>query len=142
MNQTLKVTVDAIKHERGKDGEALTVLHLELPNNTDMKHLQKAHRLSKKRESREIVTFTLRVYGGGDKRTWNVTSKGSKSKDFKTVAVIEVYFNESARFERYFNDANSGAYDVELTVDIQALMTPSPLFPPNDDDNDDNGVKA
>ncbi|GAA5514925.1 hypothetical protein Dcar01_03689 [Deinococcus carri] len=140
MKNTLKVTVDAIKHERDKDGVPFTTLHLELPSGTDLKFLQRAHLITRKKESREVATFTLRIYGGGDRRTWRLTSKGSKTKDYRVVAVLEVYFNEQARFERYFDPADPTAYDVELDVEIEEPTTP--LFGKRDDDSESEGMSA
>lgn len=140
MKRTLKVAVDAIKHERDQEGQPFTTLHLELPDNTELRHLQRAHRISRKKDTREVATFTLRIYGGGDRRTWTVTSRGSKTKDFKVVAVVEVYFNAQARFEKYLDPADRTAYDVELTVEIEEPTTP--LFPKKDDDSESEGMSA
>jgi len=139
MKQTLKVNVDAIKHERDKEGVPFTTLHLELPSGADLKYLQRAHRATK-RDGREVATFVLRVFGGGDRRTWRLTSKGSKTKDYKVVAVVEVHFNEHARFEQYFDPASPDTYDLELTVEIEEPTTP--LFPPKDEDRDGEGLSA
>ncbi|WP_104990891.1 hypothetical protein [Deinococcus sp. NW-56] len=140
MKQTLKVSVDAIKHEWDKDGVPFTTLHLELPSGADLKYLQRAHRITRKKDTREAATFTLRIFGGGDRRTWNLTSKGSKTKDYKVVAVVEVHFNEHAHFERYFDPASPDTYEVELTVEIVEPSTP--LFPPKDEDRDGEGLSA
>ncbi|MCD0158318.1 hypothetical protein IHN32_07940 [Deinococcus sp. 14RED07] len=140
MKQTLKVELDAIKHERDKDGELFTTLHLELPGEgLNLQHLRRAHRISTKKESREIATFTLQIYGGGDRRTWNCKSKGSKTTDFKVVAVVELPFNAAARFEGYLN-ALPGTYDIEFTVEIEGGSN-TPLFPKNNDDRDE-GINA
>ena len=139
MKQTLKVELDAIKHERDKDGELFTTLHLELPGEgLNLQHLRRAHRISTRKESREIATFTLRIFGGGDRRTWTCRSKGSKTTDFKVVAVVELPFNAAARFEGYLN-ALPGTYDIELTVDIEDA-THTPMFPKDDDR--DEGINA
>lgn len=142
MKQILKVNVDAIKHERDKDGESFTTLHLELPSGADLKFLQRAHRITRKKESREVATFTLRIYSAGDRRTWTVTSKGSKTKDYKVVAVVEVYFNAGARFEQFFSPADRSSIDVELDVEIEEPQDTLPLFPKKDDDRDDEGLMA
>ena len=139
MKQTLKVELDAIKHERDKDGELFSTLHLELPGEgLNLQHLRRAHRISTRKESREIATFTLRIFGGGDRRTWTCRSKGSKTTDFKGVAVVELPFNAAARFEGYLN-ALPGTYDIELTVDIEDA-THTPMFPKDDDR--DEGINA
>lgn len=140
MKRTLKVNVDAVKHERDKDGHPLTTLHLELPDNSDLGFLQRAHRVVRKKDGRETAKFTLRVYGNGDRRTWNVTSKGSKTKDFKVVAVVETYFSASSRFEQYLNPADRSSIDVELDVEIEEPQDTLPLFPKNDDA--DEGLMA
>ncbi|GAA0508628.1 hypothetical protein [Deinococcus depolymerans] len=140
MKQTLKVELDAIKHERDKDGELFSTLHLELPGEgLNLQHLRRAHRISTKKGSRAIATFTLRIYGGGDRRTWTCKSKGSKTTDFKVVAVVELPFSAAARFEQYLN-ALPGTYDVELTVEI-VDGTSTPMFPKDDDDRDE-GINA
>lgn len=139
MKQTLKVELDAIKHERDKDGELFTTLHLELPGEgLNLQHLRRAHRINTKKDSRAIATFQLRIFGGGDPRTWTCKSKGSKTTDFKVVAVVELPFNAAARFEGYLN-ALPGTYDIELTVDIEDA-THTPMFPKDDDR--DEGINA
>lgn len=142
MKQTLKVKMDAIKHERDKDGEPFTTLHLELPSGADLKFLQRAHRIAHKKESREVATFTLRIYSAGDRRTWTVKGQGSKTKNYKVVAVAEVYFNAHARFEQYLDPADRSGIDLELDVEIEEPQATLPLFPKNDDDKDDEGLMA
>lgn len=142
MKHTLKVNVDAIKHERDKDGEPFTTLHLELPSGADLKFLQRAHRIAHKKESREVATFTLRIYSVGDRRTWTVKSRGSKTKNYKVVAVAEVYFNAHSKFEQYLNPADRSGIDVELDVEIEEPQDTLPLFPKKDDDKDDEGLMA
>lgn len=140
MKQVLKVDLDAIKHERDRDGDLFTTLHLELPGEgLNLQHLRRAHRISNKKESREIATFQLQIFGGGDRRTWTCKSKGSKTTDFKVVAVVELPFNAAARFEQYLN-ALPGTYDIEFTVEIEGGGN-TPLFPKNDDDRDE-GINA
>jgi hypothetical protein len=141
MKRTLKVNMDAVKHERDKDGDLLTTLHLELPDNSDLSFLQRAYRIARKNTGRETATFTLRVYGAGDRRTWNVTSKGGKTRDFKVVAVVETYFSVASRFEQYLNPADRSSIDVELDVQIEEPQDTLPLFPKQDDDADE-GLSA
>lgn len=142
MIETLKVSVDAIKHERDKDGYVITTLHLELPSGADLKFLQRAHRISHKKESREVATFTLRIYAAGDRRTWTITSKGSKTKDFKVVAVVETYFNARSKFEQYLDPADPSSIDVELDVEIEEPQEPLPLFPGQKKRDEDEGLNA
>ncbi|SEI68133.1 hypothetical protein SAMN04488058_101327 [Deinococcus reticulitermitis] len=140
MKETMTVKLDAIKHERDKDGYAFTTLHLELPSGTDLKFLQKAHRLTKKTEKREEVNFTLIVYAQGDRRKWPLRSKGSKTKDYKVVAVVERLFNAHDRAELLFDPADPRA--VELTFEVEIIEPPRPLFPPQDDDKDEGRLSA
>ncbi|GAA5504449.1 hypothetical protein Dxin01_04219 [Deinococcus xinjiangensis] len=112
--KTLNVTVDGIKHSYHARGWPLTTLHLELASRPDLEFLQRAHAITKDKEARENVGFTIRVYQGGDLKTYAVTSRGSKTKDFKVVAVIELYFNANYRFEQLFAaDQNA---DIEVGV--------------------------
>lgn len=140
MKHVLRVKVDAIKHERSPGGDPFTTLHLELPDGAPYSFLRKAYRITKNKEAREVATFKLQVYGGGDRRTWTLTSKGTKSKDFKVVAVVEVFFNAQARFEKYFDAVEGAAYDAEFIVEIETPSTP--LFPKKDDDSDNEGMSA
>lgn len=142
MKQTLKVAVDAIKHEYSPKGAPLTVLHLELPSGADLKFLQRAHRISHKDDGWVSATFTLRIYGGGDRRTWNVTSRGSKTKDFKVVAVMEVFFSAGSRFEQYFNPVDPDRVDIELDVEIEEAQDNTPLFGKNKKKDEDEGLNA
>lgn len=140
--KTLNVTVDAIKHEYHPKGWPLTTLHLELPDGVDLDFLKRAHKISKDKEARESTEFTLRIYSDGDRRTWKVTSKGSKTKDFKVVAVIEKYFSPADRFEQFFATVRGGDFEVELEVSIETPIIQTPLFPPQDDEGDKGSVTA
>ena len=140
MKETMNVKLDALKHEYDKDGYPFTTLHLELPSGTDLKFLQKAHRLAQKKEGRQEVTFKLKVYSAGDRRTWKLTSKGSKTKDFKVVAVMERHFDASDRAELLFNPDDPRTVEPVFEVEI---VEPGPtLFPPKDDDSDKERVSA
>lgn len=134
MKERLKVKVDAIKHEYSKDGYPYTTLHLELPSGSDLEFLQKAHRITKQRDSREVVTFELIVYSQGDRRTWRMTSKGSKTKDFKVVAVVERHFNAYDRTELLFDPADPQA--VELILEVEIVEPETPLFPGRRDEDE------
>lgn len=140
MKETMTVKLDAIKHEYDKDGYPFTTLHLELPSGVDLKFLQKAHRLAKKEDGRQEVTFTLKVYSQGDRRAWKLRSKGSKTRDFKVVAVVERGFDANDRAELLFNPADPRA--VELVFEVEIVEPERPLFPPKDDDQDEKRVSA
>ncbi|GGO22054.1 hypothetical protein [Deinococcus humi] len=141
MKQTLKVAVDAIKHEYNLKGTPMTVLHLELPSGADLKFLQRAHRISHKDDGWVSATFTLRIYGGGDRRTWRLESRGSKTKDFKVVAVVELYFSPGSRFEQYFSPVDPDRFDIELDVEVEEAQDNTPLFPKTQKDEDE-GLNA
>lgn len=140
MKETMTVKLDALKHEYDRDGYPFTTLHLELPSGTDLKFLQKAHRLARKDDGRQEITFKLKVYSDGDRRTWKLTSKGSKTKDFKVVAVMERHFDASDRAELLFNPADPRT--VELVFEVEIVEPERLLFPPQDDDKDEKRVSA
>ncbi len=145
MKKTLSVQIDAIKHELNTDGDLMTTLHLELPSGTDLKHVQRAHRIAKRKEAgSETARFTLRILDGKGKRTWKLTSKGSKTKDYKVVAVCELAFNAHHRFEEHI-DALARVLD-RTTVELEVLIEEPqrPLLNPHDadDDRDGRGVSA
>ena len=143
MKKTLSVHIDAIKHELNTDRDLMTTLHLELPSGTDLKHVQRAHRIAKRKEAgTETARFVLRIVDGSGKRTWNLVSKGSKTKDYKVVAVCELDFNANHRFEPYLSPWVLEAVTVELDVLIESPQGPllTPLDP--DDDRDGQGVSA
>lgn len=143
MKKTLSVQIDAIKHELNTDGDLMTTLHLELPSGTDLKHVQRAHRIAKRKEAgSETARFTLRILDGKGKRTWNLTSKGSKTKDYKVVAVCELAFNAHHGFEEHLDAWALNKATVELEVLIEGPQRPLLNPPDADDDRDGSGVQA
>jgi hypothetical protein len=143
MKKTLSVQIDAIKHELNREGDLMTTLHLELPSGTDLKHVQRAHRIAKRKEAgTETARFVLRIVENGGKRTWNLISKGSKTKDYKVVAVCELDFNANHRFEPYLDAWAREKATVELDVLIESPQRPLLNPPDADDDRDSNGVQA
>jgi len=143
MKKTLSVQIDAIKHELNREGDLMTTLHLELPSGTDLKHVQRAHRIAKRKEAgSEVARFTLRILDSSGKRTWNLTSTGSKTKDDKVVSVCELEFNANHRFEHHLDAWALDKATVELDVLIESLAGPLLTPPDADDDRDGNGVQA
>lgn len=143
MKKTLNVRIDAIKHELNQGSDLMTTLHLELPGGTDLKHLQRAHRIAKRKEAgTETARFVLRIQDGSGKRTWNLVSKGSKTKDYKLVAVCEVDFNAHHRFEEFLSPWETEQVTVELDVVIETAQGPLFTRPDQDDDRDGQGVPA
>jgi len=143
MKKTLNVQIDAIKHELNREGDLMTTLHLELPSGTDLKHVQRAHRIARRREAgSEVARFTLRILDGSGKRTWNLTSRGSKTRDYKVVAVCELDFNANHRFEQHLGAWALDQATLELDVIIEGPQGPLLAPPDADDDRDGKGVSA
>ncbi|WP_407572108.1 hypothetical protein [Deinococcus altitudinis] len=143
MKNTLDVDLNALKHEFDKDGYPVTTLHLELPSGADTKFLKRAHRITKNQKSREVAKFSLRIIDErGKKRTWRLTSKGTKTKEYVFVAVGELAFNAHDRFEEFLNPVDREVLTIQLEVEIEepqnTLFTP----PDSNDDRDGRGVSA
>ena len=143
MKKTLDVDLNALKHEFDKDGYPWTTLHLELPNGTDTKFLKRAHRITKNQKSREVAKFSLRIIDEkGRKRSWRLTSEGTKTKEYVFVAVGKLAFNAHDGFEEFLNPVDREVLTIQLEVEIEEPQ--NTLFTPHDqDDNrDGNGVQA
>ncbi len=138
MKKTYDIQIDAVKHDTNKDGDFKTTMHLALLGSPDERFLAKAYNLSKKKDSGRLVTFKLRIRDeDGKERTWNLVSKGSKSKDFRTVAVAETFFSAHNRFEAFLDPADPNKIELSLTVEIEEPN--QPLFSPIDSDDDRDG---
>ena len=148
MKQTYLVTIDALRHERNKDGYMITTLYLKLPNETNTDYLDHAHRIatSKKAEI-ETVEFKLRVREpGGSVKTYLVESKDSKSKAYAVWAVVTLHFNRTYGFERCMDLIGDHGASVQLEVKIEKPKQDG-LFGKStpidgDDDRDGQGVRA
>ena len=147
MKQTYLVTIDALKHERDKDGDLITTLHLKLPNETDTDHLDHAHRIAiSKKAQVETCEFKLRIRDRNGPKVFNVRSKDSKSKGYAVWAVVTLHFAGSYGFERYMDQIGTDQAEVALEVSIEKIQQPG-LFGTStpidgDDDRDGGGVRA
>lgn len=138
MKKNYVVLLDALKHERDRFGDVTTTLHLELPADIDLRFLQKVHRRSLDPSILEEGEFRLTIEEEGQEaRVLALTSKGSKTKDFKLLAVMVTDFSPHANLARYI-DTYLGEHErTRLTLSAELLIHQPPLLPDQKADSTD-----
>lgn len=124
LKQSVTVRLDALKVETDAEGDLITTAHLELPSGSDLQLFRLAHSLNKKPSRGRIGTFQLRVIEeDGTARTIRFPeSRGSKTKDFKFVAVLEKY-HEAGELEPLFKPDG-----LELILDVEVVSPEQPVL--------------
>jgi hypothetical protein len=104
MKHTYEVSINGLKHEiKPKTQEVITTLHLELPGDADLRFLQKVYQRFKDPGNGQLGTFRLHIEDpDGRRRTFDLFSEGTKTKDFVLLAVVNREFNAHDGFEKYF----------------------------------------
>lgn len=124
----------------------ITTVHLRLPSEVDTDHLEYAHRTAHDDDAQEIVTFTLHVEeASGNKRQLVFTSRGTKTRDYVTWAVLEKAFLASDRLESLVYNPYDRSSGTVLLLEVKVEMPPKPdqpRLPYHDDDGEQGGLPA
>ncbi|GGR16496.1 hypothetical protein [Deinococcus ruber] len=104
MKRSYEVTLNGVKHEIDpKTKDTFTTLHLELPGEADLRFLHQVFLRFKEPRQGQSGHFRLHIEDlDGDKRTFDLTSEGTKTKDFMLLAVVKKNFNPHDGFEQFF----------------------------------------
>lgn len=97
--RTFGVVLDALKIDL-KNGEHYTTAYARLPSEVDTDHLVRAHDVQRDKHTRLVAAFVLHIEEqSGTRRKIEFLSRGTRTKDYRTCAVLEKPYNSLDRLE-------------------------------------------